>query len=121
VSPERWRRAIGTDMNGFAPQLWLPAEDVVYPINAARQFGNSKAPRLAQDKLGGRMLSFKKGRHRPLRYAAGLPPGAESAAGLRQSDGRTVPLRQRCRGDVGEVREGGKDDRLVGSVMAWCA
>jgi hypothetical protein len=60
VSPERWRRAIGTDMNGFAPQLWLPAEDVVYPINAARQFGNSKAPRLAQDKLGGRMLSFKK-------------------------------------------------------------
>ena len=61
MSPERWRRAIGTDINGFAPQLWLPAEDVVYPINAARQFGNSKAPRLAQDKLGGRMLSFKKG------------------------------------------------------------
>ncbi len=52
--------ALGTDINGFAPQMWLPADEVVYPINAARQFGRASAPLLPQDKLGDRMFSFRK-------------------------------------------------------------
>ncbi|MEP7362518.1 MAG: membrane dipeptidase [Acidobacteriota bacterium] len=53
--------AIGTDINGFAPQLWLPAEDVQYPIHLAHDIGPSKSPWiLGKDTLGTRQFDFKK-------------------------------------------------------------
>lgn len=54
--------ALGTDINGFAPQLWLPATDVTYPIHLAKNIGPAKTPwaPLQQDQLGTRMFNFKK-------------------------------------------------------------
>ena len=52
--------AIGTDINGFAGQLMLAADEVVYPVQAARKFGRPNAPLLGQDHLGERVFSFKK-------------------------------------------------------------
>ena len=52
--------AIGTDINGFAGQLMLAADEVVYPVQAARKFGRPNVPLFGQDHLGERVFSFKK-------------------------------------------------------------
>lgn len=51
--------ALGTDINGFAPQLWLGEEAIDYPVNVARRFGLPKRPLLSQDRLGDRTFNFK--------------------------------------------------------------
>ncbi|MGC4044398.1 MAG: membrane dipeptidase [Armatimonas sp.] len=52
--------AIGTDINGFAPQMAFSADSVNYPLTAARRFGKPDAPALAKDHMGSRTFDFKK-------------------------------------------------------------
>lgn len=56
------KMAIGSDINGFAPQLWMPAEDVQYPIVLAHNMGPSRfTPVLQKATLGTRVpFDFKK-------------------------------------------------------------
>lgn len=51
---------IGTDMNGFAPQLYLPADDATYPVMIASQFGPSNhTPALQRFSMGSKSYDFK--------------------------------------------------------------
>jgi hypothetical protein len=51
--------AIGTDINGFAPQLWLAGENVSYPLGVVRKYFDSDAPLMPAAKMGSRTFSFK--------------------------------------------------------------
>lgn len=52
--------AIGTDFNGFAPQLYLPADDVKYPIDIAHKISSAAyTPLLGKAQLGSRTFDFK--------------------------------------------------------------
>jgi microsomal dipeptidase-like Zn-dependent dipeptidase len=51
--------ALGTDMNGFAPQLSFAADSVSYPLMVASQTGNPRAPLLPRAALGTRTYDFK--------------------------------------------------------------
>jgi microsomal dipeptidase-like Zn-dependent dipeptidase len=49
--------AIGTDINGFAPQLAFSAEPVRYPFRA---YGKTDAPELSRSQMGPRPLDFQR-------------------------------------------------------------
>lgn len=51
--------AIGTDINGFAPQLAVAAEEVVYPVDVMQKYGRPNAAPLAKSQMGSRVFSFK--------------------------------------------------------------
>jgi len=52
--------AIGTDINGFAPQLYLPAEDAQYPIQIAHLLGPARhTPILQKAQIGWKTYDFK--------------------------------------------------------------
>jgi len=53
--------AVGTDLNGFAPQLWLPADNVTYPITLAHVIGPAAhTPILQKAQFGSKTYDFKK-------------------------------------------------------------
>ena len=53
--------AIGTDINGFAPQLYLAANAVEYPVDIAHLLGPAKhTPVLQKSQLGWKTFDFKK-------------------------------------------------------------
>lgn len=56
--------AIGTDMNGFAPQVPFASQAVRYPLTVAQQFNTWKAgytpPALTAPQIGSRPLSFQR-------------------------------------------------------------
>lgn len=56
--------AIGTDMNGFAPQVPFSSQAVRYPLTVAQQFNNWKAgytpPALPAPRIGSRALNFQR-------------------------------------------------------------
>ena len=56
--------AIGTDMNGFAPQMPLSAQPVAYPVTVASRFGTRPAgyapPALGRDVMGSRTFDFER-------------------------------------------------------------
>jgi microsomal dipeptidase-like Zn-dependent dipeptidase len=52
--------AIGTDINGFAPQLSFTADDVTYPITVSQHFGKPTAPALPRSQMGPRPFDFKR-------------------------------------------------------------
>lgn len=51
--------AIGTDINGFAPQIWLSAQDAHLPIDVAKRFGNVNAKSLVSSQMGSKTFHFK--------------------------------------------------------------
>lgn len=52
--------AIGTDINGFAPQLYLPADQVKYPITVAHSLApSSHTPLLQKAQLGSKTYDFR--------------------------------------------------------------
>jgi hypothetical protein len=55
--------AIGTDLNGFAPQIPFSANPVTYPFNIASRIGNRPSgympPDLARSRMGQRTFDFK--------------------------------------------------------------
>ncbi len=51
--------AMGTDINGFAPQLSFAADPVSYPLMIASQTGNPRAPMLPRATLGTRTFDFQ--------------------------------------------------------------
>lgn len=52
--------AIGTDINGFAPQVPFSADTIAYPLTAAQRFGKPTAPALPRSQMGPRQFDFKK-------------------------------------------------------------
>ncbi len=51
--------ALGTDMNGFAPQLSFAAFPVSYPLTIASHTGNPSAPALPRSVMGFRIFDFQ--------------------------------------------------------------
>jgi microsomal dipeptidase-like Zn-dependent dipeptidase len=51
--------ALGTDMNGFAPQLSFAADPVSYPLTIASHTGNPSAPLLPHSVMGVRTFDFQ--------------------------------------------------------------
>jgi microsomal dipeptidase-like Zn-dependent dipeptidase len=51
--------ALGTDMNGFAPQLSFAAFPVSYPVTIASHTGNPRAPALPRSVMGVRSFDFQ--------------------------------------------------------------
>jgi len=56
--------ALGTDLNGFAPQVSFSAEAVNYPLRVAQSVGNRPAgytpPSLGRSQLGGKSFDFQR-------------------------------------------------------------
>lgn len=82
--------AIGTDINGFAPQLWLPADHVKYPLEAGHNIGPSRVQKpLDKYKLGSRTFDFYKD---GIAHYGMLPDFLEAVSQKRGSDDATQQL-----------------------------
>lgn len=95
--------AIGTDINGFAPQMAVAAEEVVYPIDVMRKYGRPNANPLPKSQMGSRAFNFKNdgiahyGMLPDLLQAVSQKPGSDKALrSLFSSANSVVLMWDRC-------------------------
>ncbi len=115
--------ALGTDLNGFAPQLAFASDPVSYPITVAQRFERAAAPALPRSTLGGRTYDF---RSDGIAHYGMLPDfiaaireksnGMAAAAALFQSAGDVVEMWERCEsllGYEGDYNGDGRADLAI--------
>jgi len=107
--------ALGTDMNGFAPQLSFAAQAVSYPLSVASRVGTRPEgytpPALSRSKLGSKTFDFRTdgiahyGMLADFMQALSQKPGSAAAlATLFRSANDVVAMWEKCEAQAPGVR-----------------